>query len=323
MKTILFFALITVSIAFDSCSSPKTKGSFTHNQLFLKGSSNNKLEVLDWGGAGKPVLFLSGLGNTAHIFDDFAPKFTDHFHVYGLTRRGFGSSAQIETGYNTKTLAEDILPVLDGLRITKVILIGHSIGGQELSKFASSHPDRVEKIIYLDGAYDFNFRDSSEIATYRKLLPPPTTEDLSSADKLNQLIQKEIEGPAPMDDLKETTIFSKDGRYLKDVTPDAIIKAIFQNVEHPDYVHIKCPALAIYAIHKSVDKLCPSYRSFDSANRKIVNNFLTWYSSFIDTELNRFKKEVPNGTVKTIIDANHYIFISNPAETEKMIRDFI
>jgi len=37
---------------------------------------NVKLEVLDWGGTGRPLVLLAGLGNTAHVFDDFAPKLT-------------------------------------------------------------------------------------------------------------------------------------------------------------------------------------------------------------------------------------------------------
>src|ERR1700712_2455243 len=56
-------------------------------------AANVNLEVLDWGGRGTPLVFLAGLGNTAHVFDDFAPQFTDGFHVVGITRRGFGASS--------------------------------------------------------------------------------------------------------------------------------------------------------------------------------------------------------------------------------------
>jgi len=43
-----------------------------------------QLEVIDWGGNDQPLIFLAGLGNTAHIFDQFAPQFTKHYHVYGI-----------------------------------------------------------------------------------------------------------------------------------------------------------------------------------------------------------------------------------------------
>jgi non-heme chloroperoxidase len=37
-------------------------------------------EVLDWGGTGRTVVLLAGLGNTAHVFDDFAPKLAADDH---------------------------------------------------------------------------------------------------------------------------------------------------------------------------------------------------------------------------------------------------
>src|SRR5262245_20809652 len=68
-----------------------------------------QLEVLDWGGTGRAVVLLAGSGNTAHVFDDFAPDLTDCCHVYGITRRGFGTSSQPASGYDDQRLAEDIL----------------------------------------------------------------------------------------------------------------------------------------------------------------------------------------------------------------------
>jgi pimeloyl-ACP methyl ester carboxylesterase len=59
-----------------------------------------------------------------------------------------------ETGYDTATLVEDIRQFLDALKIQRVILVGHSIAGDELTRFAVLHPDRVIKLVYLDAAYD-------------------------------------------------------------------------------------------------------------------------------------------------------------------------
>ena len=64
-----------------------------HSVQFIKVEGEVRLEVLDWGGAGRPLVLLAGLGNTAHIFDNFAPKLVSAYHVYGITRRGFGTSS--------------------------------------------------------------------------------------------------------------------------------------------------------------------------------------------------------------------------------------
>ena len=52
-----------------------------HHEQFVAVQEDVRLEVLDWGGSGRPVVLLAGSGNTAHIFDDFAPKLTGFCHV--------------------------------------------------------------------------------------------------------------------------------------------------------------------------------------------------------------------------------------------------
>src|SRR5258708_16465035 len=71
----------------------------THTVQFITVDKNVRLEVLDWGGSGRPVVLLAGGGSTAHVFDKFAPKLTANNHVYGITRRGFGA-ARFSTSEN-------------------------------------------------------------------------------------------------------------------------------------------------------------------------------------------------------------------------------
>ena len=59
-----------------------------HTVQFLTVDQDVKLEVLDWGGSGRPLVLLTGLGNNAHIFDKFAPKLTGTYHVYGILDEG-------------------------------------------------------------------------------------------------------------------------------------------------------------------------------------------------------------------------------------------
>src|ERR671922_219635 len=63
-----------------------------HSVRFVTVDDGVRLEVLDWGGSGRSIVLLAGGGNTAHVFDDFAPKLARHYRVYAITRRGFGTS---------------------------------------------------------------------------------------------------------------------------------------------------------------------------------------------------------------------------------------
>ena len=81
----------------------------THKVLFINVDANVKLEILDWGGSGRPVVLLAGLGDNAHVYDDFAPKLTGSYHVYAISRRGFGASSVPETAYSADRLGNDVL----------------------------------------------------------------------------------------------------------------------------------------------------------------------------------------------------------------------
>ena len=113
-----------------------------------------RLHYLDWGGDGQTLIFLTGMGSSAYIFGGFAPLFIDKFRVLALTRRGQGNSDYPESGYDADTLTEDIRQFMDSLNIDKAILAGHSLAGVELTHFAATSPERVEKLVYLDALDD-------------------------------------------------------------------------------------------------------------------------------------------------------------------------
>src|SRR5579864_4773622 len=130
-----------------------------HTVQLVTVDKDVRLEVLDWGGSGGPVVLLAGLGNTAHIFDKVAPKLTANHHVYGITRRGFGASSAPAAGYAADRLGDDVLAVLDSLILKRPVLVGHSIAGEELSSVGSRHPEKVAGLIYLDAGYAYAYYD--------------------------------------------------------------------------------------------------------------------------------------------------------------------
>jgi non-heme chloroperoxidase len=127
-----------------------------HTIHFMAVDKDVKLEVLDWGGSGRPLVLLTGLGNTAHVYDNFAEKLTSQYHVYGITRRGYGASsapAPTSVSYLADRLGDDVLAVLDFLNTKRPILVGHSVAGEELSSVGSRHPEKVAGLIYLDAGF--------------------------------------------------------------------------------------------------------------------------------------------------------------------------
>lgn len=131
----------------------------SYHRQFVSVGNQVRLEVLDWGGHGRPLVLLSGLGNTAHVFDSIAPVLARHFHVYGITRRGFGASSVPRTGYDAVHLADDAMAVIKALDIHRPIIAGHSIAGEELSAIGARYPANIAGLIYLDAAHEYAIYD--------------------------------------------------------------------------------------------------------------------------------------------------------------------
>jgi len=85
-----------------------------HKITFVPVDNGARLQVLDWGGADKPdtMVLITGYGDNAHVYDEFAYHFTDYFHVIGITRRGFLPSRQPKQGYDVDTRAHDDIEIL-------------------------------------------------------------------------------------------------------------------------------------------------------------------------------------------------------------------
>jgi non-heme chloroperoxidase len=127
-----------------------------HKVRFVAVDQDVRLEVLDWGGTGRPIVLIPGLGGSAHSFDDFAIKLKPSFHVFGLSPRGFGASSVPKDGYTSDRLGEDVVAVIDSLNLKKPVLAGASFGGLMLSSVATRHPDRIAGVIYLDAWHTYD-----------------------------------------------------------------------------------------------------------------------------------------------------------------------
>src|SRR5687768_10446468 len=217
MLTRLKFVL-AVHIGYCTACFPQSKLDHTSPPAvhFVTVEKNVQLEVLDWGGRGKSIVLLAGGGNTAHVFDNFAPKLTSNFHVYGITRRGFGSS-QFSTIDNEDRLAMDILTVLDSMAILKPVVVGHSFAGAEMSSIARISPNRISVLIYLEAAYPYAFNNGAS-PTLKEFLdlsgpqqPTPEAQDLTSYKALQNWNTKMYGYQLPETEFRQTWDSTADG----------------------------------------------------------------------------------------------------------------
>ena len=277
-----------------------------HKVQFVTVDKDVKLEVLDWGGSGRPIILLAGLGNTAHIFDGFATKLTPKYHVYGITRRGFGASSAPADGYAADRMGDDVREVIETLKVSRPVLAGHSFGGAELSSVGTRYPDKVAGLIYLDAAYEYAYYDAARgdllidlLDLRRKLdqvrpwmkpqdLRPLVQEllrtDLPQVQKQLQKMEKDLKTPTD----EET----------EDALPP-VIQALMNGLQK--YTAIPVPVLAIYAPVESDPE--------DAADT--------------EAQAKALQRGVPGARVVLLTNAQHYVFLSNEADVLRELDAFV
>jgi non-heme chloroperoxidase len=104
----------------------------------------------DWG-IGHPVVFSHGWPLNADAWDDQAMLVADNgFRAVAHDRRGHGRSSQPWTGHDLDTYADDVAQLIEQLDLREVVLVGHSTGGGEVTRYVGRHgTDRVAKVVLL------------------------------------------------------------------------------------------------------------------------------------------------------------------------------
>lgn len=296
-----------------------------HQVQFVTVEPGVRLEVLDWGGAGRPIVLLAGY-NTAHEYDDFAPKLAQSCHVYGITRRGYGASSRTESGYTAARSAEDVLQVLNALKLVSPVLVGHSFGGQDLSSLGASHSDMLGGLVYLNSAEDptLAFSQPPGLKDFRPAaMRNPPKEDLSSFQAYRDS-QRQIHGVAfPEAELRAVYSANPDGSVGKYTVPEGVRHAIFEGRVKPDYASIRVPVLALFGVSPTVEEQVEKYKPQNQAERVAIE---------LDRATNltiraRHKLDlligVPTARVVDVPGANWFIFLSNEADVLREVRTFL
>ena len=110
-----------------------------------------KLHYLQAGiGTETPVVLLHGYAQTSHMWRPLMPKLAARHVVIAPDLRGAGGSGKPESGYDKKSLAQDIHALVQSLGFAKVRIVGHDIGLMVAYAYAAQYPDEVESIVLMD-----------------------------------------------------------------------------------------------------------------------------------------------------------------------------
>jgi pimeloyl-ACP methyl ester carboxylesterase len=102
------------------------------------------------GGKGKVLVLLPGWPETWWSYHKIMSELAKNYTVIAIDIRGMGGSSKPDSGYDKKTMAEDVYELLHSLGYQKAYIAGHDIGAQVAFSVAANHPDVTEKLILID-----------------------------------------------------------------------------------------------------------------------------------------------------------------------------
>jgi pimeloyl-ACP methyl ester carboxylesterase len=116
---------------------------FTHHTALVNGV---RLHYV-MGGKGEPVVLLHGWPVTWYEWRRIMPALAEHYTVIVPDMRGCGDSEKPLTGYDKRTVAEDIYQLVHQLGRERIFLVGHDIGSMVGYAYAAAYPNDVRRLV--------------------------------------------------------------------------------------------------------------------------------------------------------------------------------
>lgn len=288
-------------------------------------SDKVKLHYLDWGGEGQTLILIAGLGDTPFLFDNLAKGLSPHFRVIGYSRRSHFKSKTKEGKYDNATLVSDLKLLLDSLKIDKANLLGWSMGGNEITEFASLYPDRVDKLIYFESGYDLSDGGFEKLVSNIPKAYLPDSSVTKSLDNYREWYHHFWFGDMKWNDALEANLMSSvqvntDGSIVT-IPSEDIFKLILREAMNykRDYEKIQSPCLVIYAkpFFHPVDNNPETAKLYENMESRVV-------SPWREANKERIEKELRNATIVEAPSGTHtsFLFLSDDFLIET-IRSFI
>jgi non-heme chloroperoxidase len=298
-----------------------------HQQRFVEVEPSVRLEGLDWGGTGRPLVFVSCY-LTGHAYDDIAPKLTDRFRVFGFTRRGFGASDRPAGGYDLQRAADDLLAVLDAMKMEKPILAANSCGGWTVTRLAVQHPDRVGGLAYLEAAddpmlelKDFDFPAFDESKMPKRIERPAL--DQSSFDAYRRTQKARGSVAFPEAELRYLFSVKPDGSLGPELMPRDVRRAVTTgNRSRPEFERVRVPVLAVFYTPRPFEEAAKEYVIENDEQRETLR--LREQVGLIMAR--RWERDlraaIPSAKIVELPGASLFMFLSNEADIIRELRSF-
>jgi pimeloyl-ACP methyl ester carboxylesterase len=267
-------------------------------ELTLTSAKDNvSLRVWDWGAGPDTCLLLHGFGDGAYVWNRFAPSAAHLFRTLAVDLRGHGDSSWDATGlYAVESHVADVLHVIQALRLERLVIVGHSLGGEIAVRVAAALPSDVIGLALVDFGPDPSPEGAARVRSdFKETMRTwaSVEEYVSWLQQRRPLVDLEI-----IQELADGALRpAADGSFRPKCDPDMAR----DNADDPDYIwqlikSIACPVLAIRGIGSAV---------------------------FSDRRMRQMNDALRNGCTRVVNRAGHAVMSDNPEGFAEALDPFL
>ena len=248
-----------------------------------------EMRYLEWQPAGvpppAPILALHGLASSANWYERLATRLSRHYRVFAPDQRGHGQTTQAPTGYDWQTLASDAIRFMDHVGLEQAAVLGHSWGGNVAINVAAKFPERVSKLVMIDGGFlDGHLLPDASWELFRDRFAPRNVSG-TRQDFLDRL--SEQLGDCWGDDLErivQTMVYEDSEGQIQDILrPEnhaQVLEAMWGEPPSVTLPNIQCPTLIVPAGPRP-DRAGSNFNltktvMVEAAARAVPNNRVCW-----------------------------------------------
>lgn len=135
--------------------------------MFANSSDRTAVNYTVYGSGDNALVFVHGWSCDQNYWAEQIQAFSNDYHVVTLDLAGHGRSGTERRDYTIEAFAEDVVAVVKSLELSRVVLIGHSMGGPIIIEAASMIPDRVVALIGVETQWDLDsYKPPEEIPEF-------------------------------------------------------------------------------------------------------------------------------------------------------------
>ncbi|MFP4088602.1 MAG: alpha/beta fold hydrolase, partial [Desulfobacteraceae bacterium] len=267
------------------------------------------IQLAEWEGQGRPVFCVHGITANCRCWDVMADALSPTHRVLAMDLRGRGLSDKPDTGYSIAHHINDIRAVLDDLGLDKVALMGHSLGAFISLVFGATFPERVDRIILVDGGGKLSKEQMDKV--FKGIKP--------SLDRLGQVFPSFEEYITMMKQAPFLHPWSEafDTYYQYEVEE---VAGGIRPRSRPEHIQEEAQNLGKVDVSEFYGKIQAPTLILRATDGLLADDDILLPEPVVE----RMLQEIPDARLQTIEGVNHYMIVFQSNETrDQALLDFL